>query len=247
MSPRLGDKKEMPDIPKMHFEDALAEIWSQINFAAYHMAYVQVYTQSIALRVRAEALSEEEPSVRNNAQVDIIICRTHLAAFFWHLEHVFEALRTAITTGKREYANAKYFWVYEKRMDEKEKSTIRQEIKDYRNMCHQTPAIIGAKWDEIDGRFLHHFLPIITGHQPQEDVDMNARLQRYFEFAANVWLEFAPGSFKETFPRDFRFRVTVPYLFCGEIPKGLNKIPQLYVSVQSYNRDNHTEGAGEDI
>jgi hypothetical protein len=86
----------MRDIPKMHFADALAEIWSQINFAAYHMAYVQVYTQSEALRNRAEALRDEERSVRDHVQVDIIIWSTHLAAFFWHLEHVFEALRTAI-------------------------------------------------------------------------------------------------------------------------------------------------------
>ena len=118
MSQRLGDKKEMPDIPKMHFEDALAEICSQINFAAYHMAYVQVYAQSDALRNRAEALRDEEQSVRDHAQVDIIICRTHLAAFFWHLEHVFEALRTAITRGQREYPEAKYFWAYERQMDE---------------------------------------------------------------------------------------------------------------------------------
>ena len=113
-------------------------------------------------------------------------------------------------------------------------------------MGHQVPAIIGAAWDG-KGRFLHHFLPTIIGHQPQEDFDMNARLQRYFEFAANVWLEFAPGSFKERFPRDFWFPVTVPYLFGGEIPKEYNKVPQLYVSVRSYNCDNHTEGVVEDI
>ena len=40
---------------------------------------------------------------------------------------------------------------------------------------------------------------------------MNTRLQQYFEFAANVWLEFAPGDFKEKFPRDFRFPVTIPF------------------------------------
>jgi len=241
MSQRLGDKKEMPDIPKIDFEDALAEIWSQINFAAYHMAYVQVYAQSVALRIRAEALRNEEQSVRDHAQVDVIICRTHLAAFFWHLEHVFEALRIAITRGKKEYPEAKYFWAYEMRMDEIEKWTIRQEIKDYRNMGHQIPAIIGAKWGD-EGRFLHHFLPTIIGHQPQEDVDMNGRLQRYFEFAANIWLEFAPGTFKDRFPRDFRFPVTIPYLFGGEIPKQLSSVPQLEVSVRAYNRDNHTEG-----
>ena len=42
---------------------------------------------------------------------------------------------------------------------------IRKEIKDYRNMGHQQPAIIGSKWPE-DHRFLHHFLPTISGHAP---------------------------------------------------------------------------------
>lgn len=86
-------------------------------------------------------------------------------------------------------------------------------------MGHQTPAIIGSKWDE-KGRFLHHFLPTISGHTPEENVEMNTRLQQYFEFAANVWLEFAPGDFKEKFPRDFRFPVTVPFLFGGRAARG---------------------------
>jgi hypothetical protein len=33
MRQRLGDKREMPDVPKPDFVDALAEIWFQINFA----------------------------------------------------------------------------------------------------------------------------------------------------------------------------------------------------------------------
>jgi hypothetical protein len=101
MSQRLGDKREMPDVPKMDFVDALAEIWFQINFAAYHMAYVRVYSQSEALRTKTAVLRGQEQLVRDQVQVDIIICRTHLAAFFWHLEHVFEALRSAITRGQR--------------------------------------------------------------------------------------------------------------------------------------------------
>ena len=152
MSQRLGDKREMPNVPKMAFVDALAEIWFQINFAAYHMAYVRVYSQSEALRNRADVLRDQEQLVRDHVQVDIVICRSHLAAFFWHLEHVFEALRTAITRGQREHPEAKYFWAYEKRLNEIEQSTIRQVITDYRNMGHQNPAIIGSKWDS-EGHF----------------------------------------------------------------------------------------------
>jgi hypothetical protein len=156
MSQRLGDKREMPDVPKLDFVGALAEIWFQINYAAYHMAYVRVYSQSDALRTNADVLRDQEQVTRDQAQVDVVICRTHLAAFFWHLEHVFEALRTAITRGQKELPELKYFWAYEKRLDEIEQFAVRQEIRDYRNMGHQSPAIIGSKWDG-KGHFLHHF------------------------------------------------------------------------------------------
>jgi len=232
MAQRLGDNREMPDVPKLDFVGALAEIWFQINYAAYHFAYVRVYSQSSALRTRPEVLREKEQTTRDHAQVDVVICRTHLAAFFWHLEHIFEALRTAITRGQKEYPDVKYFWSYQKRLDEIERFKVREEIRDYRNMGHQNPAIIGTNWDS-EGHFINHFLPTISGHQPKEDIDINARLQQYFEFAANAWVEFAPGDFKEEFPRDFRFPVTVPYLFEGKLPKELNGIPQLEVLIQS--------------
>lgn len=235
MSQRLGDRREMPDVPKFDFVDAMAEIWFQINFAAYNMAYVRVYSQSEALRTQTQVLRAQDQDVRDHVQIDIVICRSHLAAFFWHLEHVFEALRIAITRGKKELPDEKYFWAYEKRLDELETLPLRQEIKDYRNMGHQSPAIIGNKWDE-KGRFVHHFLPTISGHKPQEDVDMNTQLQQYFEFAANVWLEFAPGGFKEQFPRDFRFPVTIPFLFGGDLPDELKAKPQLEVQVISYDK-----------
>jgi hypothetical protein len=235
MVQRLGDQREMPDVPKLDFVDALAEIWFSINYAAYHFAYVRVYSQSAALRTDRDELRDQEQTIRNNAQIDIVICRTHLAAFFWHLEHVFEALRTAITRGQKEHSDLRYFWGYEKRLNEIEQAPIRQEIGDYRNMGHQNPAIIGCRWDS-KGHFLHHFLPSISGQQQKEDVEMNTQLQQYFEFATNVWLDFAPGDFKERFPRDFRFPVTVPYLFHGELPKELSTAPQLEVSLQSYNR-----------
>lgn len=242
MSQRLGDKREMPDVPKLDFVGALAEIWFQINYAAYHLAYVRVYSQSDALRTSLDVIREQEQPTRDLAQVDVVICRTHLAAFFWHAEHVFEALRTAITRGQKELPEEKFFWAYEKRLDKIEQFAIRQEIRDYRNMGHQNPAIIGSKWDG-EGRFLHHFLPTISGHEPKEDVEMNTRLQQYFEFAANVWLEFAPGDFKEKFPRDFRFPVTVPYMFSGELPQELNGTPQLEVQIESYDRESIDDGA----
>jgi hypothetical protein len=235
MAQRLGDKREMPDVPKQDFDDALAEIWFPISYVAYHLAYVRVYSQSVALRTKADEVGDMDQAARDNAQVDLVICRTHLAAFFWHLEHVFEALRTAVTRGQKEHPKLEYFWTYVPRLDEIDGCSIRQEIKDYRNMGHQTPAIIGCKWDE-EGRFLHNFLPTIGGHTPKEDIDLYTQLQQYFEFAANVWIEFLPVGLKEKFPRDFKFPVSVPHLFRGELPPELRGAPHLEVSIQSYSR-----------
>jgi hypothetical protein len=97
------------------------------------MAYVRVYSQSEALRNKPGVLREQEQSVCDYAQTDIVICRAHLAAFY-QLEHAFEALRTAIKHGKKEHPKEKYFWSHEKQLDEMEEFPIRQEIKDYRNM-----------------------------------------------------------------------------------------------------------------
>ncbi len=225
----------------MDFIDALAEIWMQINNAAYHMAYVRVYSQSAALQTKPDEIRKQEQPVRDHAQIDTVICRTHLAAFFWHLEHVFEALQTAIKRGQKEHADLKYFWAYEKRLDAIEELAIRLEIRDYRNMAHEIPAIIGCRWDAQDHHFVHHFLPTLSGYENKEHIDLNTRLQQFFEFAANVWLEFAPGDFKEKFPRDFRFPVTVPYMFLGELPKELSGVPQLEVSVESYSKEKPDE------
>jgi hypothetical protein len=101
-------------------------------------------------------------------------------------------------------------------------------------MSHQVPAIIGI-WAS-PSKFHHLFLPNITGHSNREDIDLNIRLQEYFEFAANVWLGFAPSELKDQFPKDFTFPVTVPGLFLGQLPTELRAVPQLQVTVQSYNK-----------
>lgn len=49
-----------------------------------------------------------------------------------------------------------------------------------------------------------------------------------------VWatrLSFSPADFKEKFPRNFKFTVTVPHTFIGELPPELQAVPQLEVSV----------------
>jgi hypothetical protein len=57
-------------------------------------------------------------------------------------------------------------------------------------------------------------------------------LQQYFQFAANVWREFAPGDYKTKFPENLRVPVTVPHLFSGQLPEELKGVPGLQVNVE---------------
>jgi hypothetical protein len=232
----------MPDIPEVDFVGALCEIWSGINYAAYHLAYVGVYLQTSALQTDVDQLRKQEQVLRDKTQVDLLICRTHLAAFFWQLDHVFESLRIAIKRGQKEHPAEKYFWTCEKRLEEIEQTAARREISAYRNKGHEIPAIIGCAFDEKGGKFLHHFLPSILGHEQKESNNMIASLREYFESVADVWLSFAPSDLKDRFPRSFKFPVTVPHSFLGELPPGLEAVPQLEVSIEAYDRT----GADED-
>lgn len=233
---RMGQQRAMPAVAPLDFVGALAEIWFQLSYSAYHLAYVRVYTQSQALRVPIDTIHLQEQDLREYGQTDLVICRAHLAAFFWHLEHLFEALRAAVARGRKEHPEETYFTEYAKFLDVLEEQPLRREIRDYRNMAHQNPAIIGAAWT-AERQFLYHFLPTIDGHTPKEDLELNTRLQQYFEYVANIWLGFAPGDLKEKFPRDFSFPVTVPFLYAGDRPSGLADSPQLLVQIQSFSKN----------
>jgi hypothetical protein len=237
------NQNDMPDVPKLDFIGALCEVWSALNYAAYHLAYVRVYLQTAALQTDADQLRMEEQILRDMAQVDVVICRTHLAAFFWQLDHVFEALEATITRGQKEYPTEKYFWICEKRLGEIRQMPICEEIHRYRNKGHEFPGIIGCAWDKKGGKFLHHFLPAISAQEPKDSIDMNVQLQQYFEFVANLWLSFVPASFKDKFPRSFKFPVTIPHSFLGELPSELKGVPQLEVSIEAYDRGNVSTAA----
>ncbi len=240
MTARVRNENDMPDVPDPDFVDALSEIWFCINYASYHLAYVRVYLQTDALQTHVEELKQQEQAIRDQMQIDLVICRSHLAAFFWQINHVFEALRTAITCGQKEHGELKYFWEWEQHLNKIDETPVRKEIRDYRNKGHDIPAIIGCSWESKGGKFVRHFLPTIDGHEPKESTDMSTRLQQYFEFVANVWLSFAPGDFKNKFPRDFKFPVTVPHSFNGELPPELKSVPQLVVAIEAYNPEDET-------
>jgi hypothetical protein len=233
MTVRGKNENDMPDVPDPDFVGTLSEIWFAINYAAYHLAYIRVYLQTSSLQTPVEQIHKEEQAFRDAAQIDMVVCRAHLAAFFWQVDHVFEALGIAIKKGQKEHADLKYFWAWGQKLEKIEALPIYKEINAYRNKSHEFPAVIGCKWeDKGDGpKFVHHFLPTIAGHEAKEEIDINDQLQKYFEFAANVWLSFSPGDYKEKFPRSFKFAVTVPHTFLGELPPELKGVPQLEVSI----------------
>jgi hypothetical protein len=232
MAARARNQNDMPDVPEMDFKDALAEMWSGLSYAAYHMAYIRVYLQTAALQTPVDQLRKQEQAIKEWDQNDTLICRAHLAALFWQLDHFFEALRLAVVRGKKEHPTLKYFWSYEKRLEEIEQTAIRREINAYRNKNHETPAIIGCAWDKR-GNFRHHFLPSILGNEQKESVDMNAQLQTYLEFVTDVWLDFAPRDLRDRFPRNFKFPVTIPNFFLGDLPPVLKGLPRFEVSIEA--------------
>jgi hypothetical protein len=124
-----------------------------------------------------------------------------------------------------------------------EQENSRKEINAYRNKAHEAPAIIGVKWSG-EHKFLHHFLPTISGLSNNDETDMTAKLHEYFEYTANVWLSFAPSDLKKQFPRDFRFVVTVPHSFTGPLPPELEHPPQvLEVYIEAYDKPTASEAA----
>jgi hypothetical protein len=58
-------------------------------------------------------------------------------------------------------------------------------------------------------------------------------------------LSFAPGDFKEKFPRDFSFPVTVLHTFIGELPPELQSVPQLSVEIVAFNLPSADEPAAD--
>ena len=237
----------MPDIPEMDFVGSMAEIWFALNCAAYHLAYVRVYLQTAALRTPVSEMAKLEQDVRNKSQADLVICRAHLAAFFWQLDHVFEALDISVKRGQKEHPGERYFWSYENELKKIEQETTRKQINAYRNKAHEAPAIIGIKWTG-EHKFVHHFLPSIRDLAQNDSIDMNEKLHEYFEYTANAWLSFAPSDLKRKFPRDFRFDVTVPHTFLGELPAGLEYPPQLLeVHIEAYDKTAETGGATDPV
>jgi hypothetical protein len=235
MSGKVKGKNDMPDVPKMDFVGSLVEIWFALNCAAYHLAYVRVYLQTAALQTPVSEMAKLERDLRDRAQADLVICRSHLAAFFWQLDHVFEALDICVKRGQKENPEVKYFWSYEIQLKKIEQGAARKEINAYRNKAHEAPAVIGQKWSG-DHKFLYHFLPTITGLSPSDDTEMSAKLHENFEYTANVWLSFAPSDLKQRFPRDFRFVVTVPHTYTGQLPKEFQQLPQLEVQIKAYDK-----------
>ncbi len=233
----------MPDVPDPDFVGALCEIWFSLSSAAYHLAYVRVYLHTGALQTDVEQVRKQEQILRDMAQVDVIICRAHLASFFWQLDHVFEALRAAIIRGQKEHPEQKHFWSWEEWLKKVEDLPISREINAYRNKAHEIPAIIGCAWDGKGGKFLHHFLPTIEGQEPKENIDIKEQLQKYFEHVANVWLHFAPPDLK--FPRDFLFPVTIPNTHLGGLPRELDGVPQLSVEIEAFDKEKVIEAANK--
>jgi hypothetical protein len=109
MATRGKNDNDMPDVSDPDFVGALCEIWATINYAAYQLAYVQVYLQTAVLQTHMVEMHRQDQAFRDVSQIDLHVCRAHLAALFWQVDHVFEALRIAINDRQKEHAETKYY------------------------------------------------------------------------------------------------------------------------------------------
>jgi aspartyl-tRNA synthetase len=230
------DERRMPDVPTPDFVGAMCEIWFTVSYVAYHLAYVKVYLQTRAMQTRVAVLRQDEQALKDLGQADLIVCRTHLASFFWQVHHVFEAIEAAINRGKKEHPDQQYFYAWERWLGQIRQSPIPKEIEAYRNEGHNIPAIIGQRWDRR-GKFLGHFLPSVKGCESKDSVELGQQLQVYFEYVANLWLHFVPEPHKSKFPRNFSYSVTIPSTYLGELPAELQgDVRQLQVSLEAFER-----------
>src|SRR5260370_24208844 len=170
------DQKGMPDVPNPDYVGAVCEIWFTVNYAAYHLAYTRVYLQTRSMETAVEKLRLDEQSIRDQGQVDLIICRSHLASFFWQLDHVFEALDIAIKRGQKDYPKERFFYSQEQALKRIRQAPIPKEVASFRNGGHNIPPIIGHKREETGGKLLHPFFPSIEGHAPNDSIDRKDQL-----------------------------------------------------------------------
>ena len=138
----------MPDVPDPDFVGALCEIWFAINYAAYHLAYIRVYLQTESLQTPGDEIRQEEQALRDMSQTDLIVCRAHLAAFFWQVDHVFEALRIAINRGQKEHADLKYFWGWGKTWRRSSRRRFTKRSTPIATSRMNFRAVIGGKWED---------------------------------------------------------------------------------------------------
>ena len=58
----------------MDFIDALSEMWLVVSYAAYHLAYLRTYLQTLALQTDVNVMRNQEQALRDAAQVDTVSC-----------------------------------------------------------------------------------------------------------------------------------------------------------------------------
>ena len=97
MTARERNQNDMPDVPAPDFVGSLCEIWSSINYAAYHLVYVRVYLQIAALQTDVEQIRQQEQTIRESTQPNRGCNEQHALAPFIHLAYYFRLMFALIT------------------------------------------------------------------------------------------------------------------------------------------------------
>ncbi len=229
-------------LPKQDFEGMVCEIWSALDICLYHAAYVRTYADSTAMRVsgsrrRETILQQMSQADRDFLQEDVIVFRAHFAGVLWQLHHLADELvRLAY---KRCYQEG---IVTKERYDALVKGVdddpLLKEIRDYRNLSHQSAGVVVTLHDGTTDAFIAYVLPPLDVQAPaqravldeqkiRKDVkerELNTKLQSYCDHVSG----YCEGLFRiidakykmAVIPRSHGFLVTIPHSYQGQLPEG---------------------------
>ena len=238
-------------LPQQDFDGSVAEVWHTLDRCRYHLAYVQTYPNSAAMKMVgskrlpqiARALSDTQ---RDELQQDVTVFRAHFAGVFWQLNHLAnELLKGAYRRCKEEGLLTEQEW--DALVTVLDQDPVLKEILTYRNMSHEAAGVVVTLHDTASDAFIAHLLPPpdVKDPQPRTVValddpeikrqELNTRLHAYCEHVA----KYCEGLFQKIeakrgkipFSRSRKFMVTIPHSYEGQLPEGAKGA--LYIQTNS--------------
>ncbi|MGH9707678.1 MAG: hypothetical protein ACRD5R_13045 [Candidatus Acidiferrales bacterium] len=174
---------------------------------------------------------------RDCLQEDVIVFRAHFAGVLWQLHHLADELvRLAYKRCYQEGIVTKQR--YDTLVKALDDDPLLKEIRDYRNLSHQSTGVVTTLHDGATDAFIAHILPPLDVQAPAQrtvldeqeirkevtERELNMKLQSYCDHVAG----YCEGLFRiidaryntAVIPRSHGFVVTIPHSYQGQLPEG---------------------------